>query len=285
MELEHFLGELYVSADHHRLELDEIVDGEYGAEDEIVELAAGAVGHHLDEAGGGDAHLDEELAEEGLDEALELGVDGRVFQLVLVLVIEHRAVVVDETHQRVRVHGTLSEEKDATEVRKGSRREAGRPPVGRKRSVSALGVGTNVMTGKRAKGRAHLEEADNRLVKPRVLGTRRLLRRRRGGRLGTGEREETHRSERRAVASGDVRWGRPRHHKPNGRVGRGKNWLGIFSVVDVAEVRTASGCRVVVRETLRGGVGRARRGDGACGRDVGVRGHHRDGLPLGRRRP
>ena len=113
VELEHLLGEIDVAAEHHRLELDEIVDGEDGVEDEIVELAAGAVGHHLDEAGGGDAHLDEELAQQGLDEALEIGVDGRVLQLVLILVVEHSAVVVDETHQRVRVHGALREEKDA----------------------------------------------------------------------------------------------------------------------------------------------------------------------------
>ena len=66
-----------------------------------------AVREDVHETLGRDAHLAEEVAQEGLHEPLELGVHDGELELVLLLVVEHRAVLVDEAHDGGRVHGAL----------------------------------------------------------------------------------------------------------------------------------------------------------------------------------
>ena len=107
VRLQHLVREVDVASDHHGLELEEVVDGQDGREDELVEVRVLAALDDLGELVDRDAHLGEKVREQALDELLELLVYRGVLELVLVLAVEHHARFVDEAHQRRRIHRSL----------------------------------------------------------------------------------------------------------------------------------------------------------------------------------
>ena len=107
VRLQDLVREVDVASDHHGLELEEVVDGQDGREDELVEVRVLAALDDLGELVDRDAHLGEKVREQALDELLELLVYRGVLELVLLLAVEHHARLVDEAHQRRRIHRSL----------------------------------------------------------------------------------------------------------------------------------------------------------------------------------
>ena len=108
VRLEHFLGQVAVPPHHHSLELQKVVHGQDGARDEITELPLRVRAlDDVHEPLGGDAQLVQEIAQQTLHQVLELVVHDGELQLVLLLVVEHQALGVDEPHEGGGVHRTL----------------------------------------------------------------------------------------------------------------------------------------------------------------------------------
>ncbi len=111
--LERLELELHVALDHHLLEGEEVVDGEdlleHLATAKLGRLGGLVHGAELGELLGGAAHIGEVQFEQRLDELAERFEDVHVRHLVLLLVVEHHAVVVDEVHHWHRPLGTLEE--------------------------------------------------------------------------------------------------------------------------------------------------------------------------------
>ena len=105
--------ELEVALEHHLLEGEEVVHREDLVEHELVERRRVLVLAHLDELLGRDAHLRQKALEQRVDHVAELAVDRGVLELVLLLVVEDDALLVDELHHRHRPLRRLEEAHDA----------------------------------------------------------------------------------------------------------------------------------------------------------------------------